>query len=121
MPCTGEPLLNAVDYEAGEEEEDLYDEENESLLNDIQTKSPGEQEEIDNFDNIHIKHAHNNIQESDIEIDFANILRDVPEVEEGPVNQSLSPRLVSVNVTSNSLTWVVGKQDPTIAADKYQV
>ena len=32
MPCTGEPFLNAVDYESGEQEGDLYDEENQSLL-----------------------------------------------------------------------------------------
>ena len=112
MPCTGEPFLNTVDYESGEQEGDLYDEENQSLLG---------LEDIDGFDNTDKKLSHNDIEESDLEIDFSNILRDVPEVDVVSVNKSLPPRLVSVNVTANSLTWVVGRQDHNIAAEKYQV
>ena len=45
----------------------------------------------------------------------------VAQVEAVTVNEALSPRLVAVNATDNSLTWMLGRLDHTVAAEKYQV
>ena len=45
----------------------------------------------------------------------------VGQVEAVTVNEALSPRLVAVNATDNSLTWMLGRLDHTVNAEIYQV
>ena len=45
----------------------------------------------------------------------------VGQVEAVTVNEALSPRLVAVNATDDSLTWMLGRLDHTVNAEIYQV
>ena len=63
----------------------------------------------------------NDIEDAYSKIEFSNVLRDVAQVEAVTDNEASSPRLVAVNETDDSLTWMLGRLDHTVAAEKYQV
>ena len=85
------------------DEQDIYDEKN--IVAEIHEDS--ENEKI--------------VAANDPDIEFSNILRDVAKVEAVSANETRSPKLVAVNATDQSLTWLLGRLDHTIKAEKYQV
>ena len=61
-----------------------------------------------------------NLEKDSVQLDsIQNSL--VAQVEAVTANEALSPRLVAVNATDNSLTWMLGRLDHTVAAEKCQV
>ena len=54
-------------------------------------------------------------------IEFSNILRDIAQVKTEQVIKSKPLKLVSLNSTDRSLTWMLGRLNHTVVAEKYQV
>ena len=90
-----------MDDESINTEQDIYDEENLIL-----------QESVNSMED--------NLEKDAVQLEsIQNSL--VAQVGAVTGNEALSPRLVAVNATDDSLTWMLGRLDHTVAAEKYQV